>query len=153
MTSLAHCIYASAAVVPPDGATLREMLDASRAKNRRLDISGMLLYADGSFFQVIEGPRSAVSELFATIARDPRHRLVTRIIDEPIARRSFADCSMAFPDLPDLRSLPGFAALLDEVGPMQRIEPGRARKLVAAFAAGRWRQRLSDVSPSLVRHA
>ncbi|MCK7501422.1 MAG: BLUF domain-containing protein [Comamonadaceae bacterium] len=56
MPPLAHCIYASAAAQPLDAAVPARMLEASRANNRRLGITGMLLYADGSFFQVLEGP-------------------------------------------------------------------------------------------------
>ncbi|MBG6081155.1 BLUF domain-containing protein [Rubrivivax gelatinosus] len=148
MTHLTHCIYASAACEPFDAATLRDMLADSRLRNERNGITGMLLYADGSFFQVIEGPAQAVSELFARIVADPRHEQVTRIIEEPIPRRSFGNWSMGFPtDSEDLSQLPGFNDFFGSAGCLAQLDVGRARKLLAAFGAGRWRQRLSDFAP------
>ncbi len=148
MTHLTHCIYASAACQPFDGAALRGLLENSRAHNEQAGITGMLLYADGSFFQVIEGPAEAVSALFARIAADPRHEQVTRIIEEPIARRRFADWSMGFPGVcDDLSALPGFNDFFGHGGCLARLDVGRARKLLEAFGAGRWRQRLSDFAP------
>lgn len=148
MTHLTHCIYASAARQPFDAAALRELLDASRLRNEHAGITGMLLYADGSFFQVIEGPAAAVSALFACIAADPRHEQVTRIIEEPIPRRSFGNWSMGFPtNGEDLSQVPGFNDFFGHAGCLARLDAGRARKLLAAFGAGRWRQRLSDLAP------
>ncbi|MBK1690279.1 BLUF domain-containing protein [Rubrivivax gelatinosus] len=148
MTHLTHCIYASAASEPFDAAALRELLDASRVLNERAGITGMLLYADGSFFQVIEGPAEAVSELFARIVADRRHDHVTRIIEEPIPRRSFGNWSMGFPSEGlELSQLAGFNDFFGSAACLTRLDAGRARKLLAAFGAGRWRHRLSDFAP------
>lgn len=148
MNHLTHCIYSSAACERFDAAALRELLDDSRVRNERAGITGMLLYADGSFFQVIEGPAEAVSELFARIVADRRHEHVTRIIEEPIPRRSFGDWSMGFPtEGEDLAQMPGFNDFFGSAGCLARLDAGRARKLLAAFGAGRWRQRLSDFAP------
>lgn len=54
----------------------------------------MLMYADGCFFQVIEGPAEKVELLFEKIARDDRHSGIIRVIDEEIEQRSFPDWSM-----------------------------------------------------------
>ncbi|MBK1715877.1 BLUF domain-containing protein [Rubrivivax gelatinosus] len=145
MTHLTHCIYASAASTPLDSSALRELLETSRVHNARDGITGMLLHVDGSFFQVIEGPAAAVSALFDRIAADPRHRQVTRIIEEPIHRRSFDAWSMGYPSGDeDLSELPGFNDFFGRSACLTRLDAGRARKLLAAFAAGRWRQSLSD---------
>ncbi|MEQ8496099.1 MAG: BLUF domain-containing protein, partial [Gammaproteobacteria bacterium] len=91
--SLIHCIYASAATAPLDAAQRRELLRVARANNRRLGVTGILLYVDGSFFQVLEGEADVVDELFLRIAGDPRHANVTEIIRERIAQRAFPDWS------------------------------------------------------------
>ena len=63
-------------------------------KNASLDVTGILLYKDGSFLQALEGDETAVRDLYATIARADRHQQVTLIIEFPVETRSFSDWSM-----------------------------------------------------------
>ena len=83
----------------------------------------------------------AVDDLFRRIAQDPRHDQIVQIVREPIARRAFADWSMGFSGLPAdaLIELEGAGNFVEEG--LRSVGPGRARRLVAAFASGRWRQR------------
>lgn len=73
-----------------------ELLKVARANNARLGITGMLLYADGNFVQIIEGPEDAVDALYAKISRDPRHTALLKALDGPIAERRFADWTLGF---------------------------------------------------------
>lgn len=141
---LVHCIYASAASRALDAQDLAQLLDVARRNNQRLGLSGMLLYAQGSFFQVLEGPEAAVDAVYARIERDPRHTQVTRIIREPIPRRGFEDWTMGFCELsaPQLQGLDGVNDFLQRDSGPVRMDAGRARKLLSAFRAGRWRQQL-----------
>lgn len=52
---------------------ISEILSVSVANNRRLDISGGLVFSAEWFAQVLEGDRVAVVETFARIQRDARH--------------------------------------------------------------------------------
>ncbi len=57
-----------------------EQLAATAASLNRMDhITGMLMYADGVFVQLIEGPSHAVNHLWARLLRDPRHRGVVQL--------------------------------------------------------------------------
>ena len=78
---------------------LEQLLAKARDTNARLGITGILLYKDGNFSQVIEGEEDAVRELFEKIRHDPRHRRVIPVIEEPIAQRDFADWTMSFRNL------------------------------------------------------
>jgi len=148
MSKLIHLIYCSAASTsfPPEN--LQRLLERARRRNTELGITGMLLYADGSFFQVLEGEEPIIDGLFDRIVRDQRHQDITLIIREPIARRAFADWTM------------GYAAITSaEIGDILGEEEafrlpgasfkglggGRAQKLLEAFQHGRWRTKLSDV--------
>ncbi|EHR72806.1 acylphosphatase [Burkholderiales bacterium JOSHI_001] len=149
--SLIQCIYASAAAQRMDTADLAALLRTARHHNERLGLTGMLLYADGSFFQVLEGPQDAVDATYARIEADPRHSQVTRIIREPIPRRFFSAWSMGFcqagsPELAGLAGLDGVNRFFDQDEGAPRMDAGRARKLLAAFRAGRWRQQLAGQS-------
>jgi len=95
---------------------LQELLASSRENNASKDITGLLLYKHGNFMQVIEGPREAVSGLFSSIEKDPRHRRVIEVINEEIQHRDFADWSMAFRDLTaqPMPELKGYDRLLED---------------------------------------
>jgi hypothetical protein len=139
--TLIHCIYASRASAPLGESEIHALLDRARRNNLALGITGMLLFVDDSFFQVLEGEAAVVDEVYAIIARDPRHDRVTQIIREPIAERSFEDWSMGFASVgrAEVRKLLGENDFFDGAECLEHINPGRARKLLMAFAAGRWR--------------
>lgn len=145
---LIHCIYASAATRPFDKGELAALLHDARNNNARLGISGMLLHAESSFFQVVEGPADVIDALFARIERDPRHEQVTLIIREPIPRRMFANWSMGFHDV-SRADAQGIAGLNDFFGnrSVTTLNAGRARKLLAAFRDGRWRMKSRAPAP------
>jgi len=108
----------------------------------------MLLYSVGSFFQVLEGEEATLLELFAIIATDPRHRNVTKIIQEPIARRVFGDWTMGFSALEpaELSGIEGFSDFFQQGISLTNLQSGRAKKLLWAFAQNRWRARLDGIT-------
>jgi Sensors of blue-light using FAD len=146
MSPLIHCIYASAARDYTDLA-LRDLLDQARFRNTQVGVSGMLLYTAGSFFQILEGAPEVVDATFARIAKDPRHGKVTVINREPIAHRSFEDWSMGYTSLSreDLGLIVGSNDFFEGSSCYLTLGSGRAKKLLRAFAQGRWREQL-DVS-------
>lgn len=143
MPSLEHLIYASVAAQPFGASQLTELLQKSRVSNERLGLTGMLLHcdSDGSFFQVLEGEPAAIDQLFGRIRLDKRHSHLTLIVREPIAERSFGDWSMGFSSVsPEkLRKVPGLNDFFQKGSSFTDLDPGRAKKLLSAFAAGRWR--------------
>ncbi|MBC8002193.1 MAG: BLUF domain-containing protein [Opitutaceae bacterium] len=94
-----HIIYMSSAVVPFSPAELQALLETSRRNNTTLGVTGLLLYKDGNFLQVIEGEQAVVDELYSKISRDRRHRGCVPLFKESISQREFANWSMAFRDL------------------------------------------------------
>jgi Sensors of blue-light using FAD len=123
---------------------IEELLATARAANAEADITGMLLYVDRGFFQVLEGHPLRIERVFAKIGADPRHERVTQIINEPIARRTFGQWTMGYPKLEnqELRSIIGSNDFFSERSCLDGLETGRAKKLLAAFANGRWRSRI-----------
>lgn len=75
---------------------LAELLAVARRNNAQLGISGMLLYLDGNFLQVLEGNEPDVRRLFATIGQDVRHRGLIVLLSQSIETRAFPDWSMGF---------------------------------------------------------
>jgi hypothetical protein len=93
---LYHLAYQSTATGLPTEQDLEELLVQSRAANLRHGITGLLLYCEGHFMQVLEGREEDVHFTYAKIERDVRHHDVTKLTDGPIAQRSFYQWSIAF---------------------------------------------------------
>lgn len=91
---LVRCIYASRAAVGADQNVLDDILGQSRNKNQKLGITGLLIYANGIFLQVLEGGRATVSQLLDTIMHDPRHGQLQILTWEEIDERKFGGWSM-----------------------------------------------------------
>ena len=87
-------LYRSRATQPFSEAQLQELLARSRTHNAKLHVSGLLLYKDGRFVQVLEGPEEAVRALYARIQYDPRHSQVVTVREGPCPQRRFAEWTM-----------------------------------------------------------
>lgn len=55
---------------------IRSILDVARKFNKQHNITGVLYYSQGRFFQYIEGLESVIESLFDQIVMDPRHHLI-----------------------------------------------------------------------------
>lgn len=75
---------------------INNILESSNTNNHNLDITGILVYCNKHFFQILEGDEKEVKELFETISIDCRHDNVIKIQEGPIDKRSFGNWSMAF---------------------------------------------------------
>lgn len=96
MTPLLQYVYVSTARKLFDQRELDSLLDGSRAFNTEHGVTGILVYADGNFFQVLEGEEPAIDLALARIQRDPRHYGITRLVRHEIAQRSFPGWSMGY---------------------------------------------------------
>ena len=92
-----HCIvYFSFSVEPFSEADINAILEQSRRYNVEHNVSGMLLYLNGSIIQVIEGKEDVINRLYGRIKQDARHRDVTQVFSRPIIERLFANWSMGY---------------------------------------------------------
>ncbi len=78
---------------------LRLLLDECTTANKATNVTGMLLYKDGNFIQVLEGEEQNVRSLYAKIGRDLRHRGLIALLQGEIAERQFPNWSMGFREL------------------------------------------------------
>jgi hypothetical protein len=130
-------VYVSSATTAFSDADLATLLEKSQRDNALRDISGMLLFRDGNFMQLLEGEQQAVDALFKKIVLDSRHAGAIKMLNGDVEARSFPDWSMAFRNLNDasVRSLPGFSDFLN-TDPGERnffSNPTRATKLLNYF--------------------
>lgn len=115
MGSLFQLVYVSTATTLMSREELRELLKGSHERNARAGITGLLLYKDGQFMQVLEGEESTVRTLFGKISKDSRHHGIITLLQEPVEKRQFPDSLMAFRDLnhESSRRIPGYSEYLN----------------------------------------
>ena len=116
---------------------LNELLAQCRKNNAKLGITGMLLYKDGNFMQVLEGEETAVRSIYAKISGDPRHKGEILLQQGTEEERQFPGWSMGYRNLEsqDAGSIPDYSEFLNTPLTGQEFSktPGRAQKLLLSF--------------------
>ena len=94
---------------------LLALLRQSRARNERNEVTGMLLYKNGHFMQVLEGPEKQVRTIFSSIKRDMRHKSVDILRTGYVIARHFPNWAMSFTNFDELEisETPGFSPFLE----------------------------------------
>lgn len=75
---------------------LETLLEKAREKNAVNGITGILLYCDGIFVQLLEGEETKVKETFDRIAKDPRHMDLRNIVSTSSEKRYFPEWKMGY---------------------------------------------------------
>ena len=91
-----YLIYISSAVKLMAEADLVAILNTSRDNNQSKNITGMLIYSDGTYIQVLEGEEQDVEEVYQKIIKDPRHKSIIKLADGQLTKRNFPDWTMGF---------------------------------------------------------
>lgn len=134
-----YCLsYVSTQTVNMSAKSLAGLLEQARAHNESVGITGLLLHRDDSFFQILEGDREVVLDLFERIVADRRHERVEIVAEGPIEAREFKDWQMAFIELDgqDLSALPGFSDLMRNTESAKAFlqSLSRSKKLALLFS-------------------
>lgn len=103
-------IYLSTATQYLEKKEIDSILKKSYAYNLEHNITGILLYIDGDFIQVLEGAKSDITNLFEKIKKDKRHKGIICVINEPVKQRQLSDWSMGYytDSYQNLKNLIGF---------------------------------------------
>jgi Sensors of blue-light using FAD len=142
---LIQLIYLSRATKVFNSNDLTGILTSSRFKNELLGISGMLLYHDGSFLQILEGEEASVEALYRRIHLDVRHSDCEILSRSYIDRRSFGEWKMGFVNTNRYRNtelLAGYQDFLD-LKPDQR-QPNLAYKILMSFRDGALKPEMAE---------
>jgi len=89
-------VYTSTAKSLMSERELQQILRSARRNNAANLVTGMLIYHDGCFLQVLEGPREAVEACYATILKDSRHRDCITLAKESVVSRLFSVWWMSY---------------------------------------------------------
>ncbi|MDA0664893.1 MAG: BLUF domain-containing protein [Proteobacteria bacterium] len=131
---LHQLVYMSAATDLFAPADLDDILTRSRRNNAAEGITGLLIFHDGNFLQVLEGETEKVLACYDRITGDPRHGGCLVIPSPAPATRYFGAWDMAY--VPFTELAPGcqknFINLknLRQSGKMQELEQDRTTGII-----------------------
>jgi hypothetical protein len=108
-------VYLSVATKEMSNDDLLFLLEQSREKNKKVQITGMLLYGGGNFLQMLEGDEKEVRNLYEKILLDERHKDCFLIEEIKISERTFGAWSMGFKHLnpQEAAEIEGFSHFLE----------------------------------------
>ena len=75
---------------------LGDILEAARVRNKSDGITGLMIYHEGSFAHILEGPEDRVRASVERIKSDPLHTGCKVILEENTPTRMFDDWAMGF---------------------------------------------------------
>ncbi len=93
---LSRVIYLSSAVGVLRADELDRILLRSKASNSGAGITGLLLFYEGAFLHVVEGPVAGVASLMQKIRRDRRHSNVIVLESGSCETRTFPDAALHY---------------------------------------------------------
>ena len=137
MNKLTRLVYVSRAVeaVRRDlQATVKTVLQTSRANNAQVGVTGMLLTHGGYFVQALEGADQAVQATFQRVSCDSRHHEVKVLGTDFPTSRAFARWAMCANDLTEADD--HILRTLDSRGAFQpyQMPPAAALRLLRTIA-------------------
>lgn len=134
-------IYTSTAKKLMTERDLQLLLRSARDKNAINEITGLLVYHDGCFLQVLEGEKEALQTCYKRISRDLRHQDCIVMFNDPVVSRMFTQWWMSYRPLEDLnrhqkKQFIGLQALAVRARKSDLIEDKKANALLLAFMSG-----------------
>lgn len=113
---LLELLYVSTADHIMQETELQNILEQSRKYNGSNNVTGMLIYSNGAFMQLLEGDPEEITSLYAKISADPRHEKIIKIYERETESRRLGEWSMGYishADLTKIKLPPGFKDLSD----------------------------------------
>ncbi len=151
---LCAIVYVSKAARLMTEGDLLHIQESSRKRNKEHGITGVLLYADGSFMQYLEGPAAGLLQVYAIIKTSPLHYGLIDLVRERITVREFGDWWMACHHVgaaagsPLGDHYPQLAARLASALPGTTASTSVASQLLSNF----WSGGRSSIAPALQSH-
>jgi hypothetical protein len=129
MIQLCYISTARPAVTPE---VVDRILGASRTNNKRVGVTGILLFNGKRFLQLLEGEAEAVTATYRRIARDPRHYAIVKLSEREIEDREFDVWDMAYQRFADAEPA---ARMNAQVATLTRLASPNVKALFTSYAA------------------
>ena len=127
---LVELSYLSEAITDMSFHGLMRLLESARTFNQKNGITGILLYDNQQFGQIIEGEHANVMKAWKRIQEDKRHHRVELLEIREISQRSFPEWLLRFYGGETLTR--DYPALTEVVGGMDKHSLGLMNKMRAS---------------------
>ncbi|MBD2858371.1 BLUF domain-containing protein [Spongiibacter sp. KMU-158] len=143
---LVRCIFVSAAPRAVQESAIPQFLFDFRRASAEHQLTGMMLCEGRDFFQVVEGRREQIDELYKQVELDKRQHRLLKILDEDLESRDFKDMSLAYgiAGRRVFRKLDDNGEVFSKQGPVHRLPDTKTKTLMLQFAQKRWRRAESE---------
>lgn len=102
--------YFSQAAEGVDSRDVDDIVAASHRNNARHGLTGLLVFGNGVFFQVLEGPKTQLLRLMDTLQKDPRHKNIVVFSEmEEFEDRIFPSWDMELVDAQEVQRVLSYA--------------------------------------------
>lgn len=96
MSALQCIVYQSTAIETLSNIDLEFILEDSRKFNEEVNVTGVIIYSNGRFFQYIEGQSEDLIRVYDRIKKSRYHRDIIELLDMPVPERFFPQWAMGF---------------------------------------------------------
>lgn len=144
-TPVTQLVYMSALAGNQDPSCIPDILKESVANNKAHHITGILLYINGSFLQVLEGLPKQVGDLYEKICTDPRHKHAVKVLEVEAPAREFSEWSMGYAaiEAQELDIVVGINDFFTTGHCLTELRHSAVLMILQKFRDGRWRRRLA----------
>ncbi|MBP2833668.1 BLUF domain-containing protein [Aquimarina sp. U1-2] len=96
-------IISYVSTVHPDVSStdISQLMDYVRTYNNTIGLTGILMYSEGNFFQVLEGEEKLVKMMFERIKQDSKHYNIIKMLDSQMNTNSFSEYHSSFTVIAD----------------------------------------------------
>ena len=115
---------------------IQETLNFSKDWNNNHNITGILLYSQGNFFQVLEGEEQVLKDLFDRIKADERHHNVITIFQKEIPNIQFDGYEADFISLDDRYNDENFETYLAQISLLNPSIQSSVKYILNKFTEG-----------------
>ncbi|PKD18880.1 hypothetical protein APR41_17305 [Salegentibacter salinarum] len=115
---------------------IQEALDFSKDWNNNHNITGILLYSQGNFFQVLEGEEQLLKDLIDRIKTDERHQNVITIFQKSIPNTQFDGYQADFISLNDRYNDENFDTYLAQISLLNPSIQSSVKYILNKFTEG-----------------
>ena len=98
---LYQLIYSSCAIANFNTDDLTYLTEQARINNVQNHLTGLLLFYQTYFFQVLEGEEDTISRTYTNIKHDKRHTNLTLLEHKEITERAFAQWHLGLANFPN----------------------------------------------------
>jgi len=102
---LYNLCYVSSSKASLTAKDLEHLFHVNKRNNMELNISGILVYNNGNFLQILEGEKQKIDSLYKKISKDHRHSDIIKLISTSINERIFKDYENGFIIVNDIKKL------------------------------------------------